>query len=60
VLKKTHHTLANAVSKTIQFTFCVCNGDDTVNFALANDAEKTAKYMAQISNVNDQTLLAKL
>jgi hypothetical protein len=38
----------------------VCNGDDPVNFALAYDAEKTAKYMAQISNVSDQKLLAKL
>ena len=29
----------------------VCNGADPVNFALANDAEKTAKYMAAKSNV---------
>ena len=29
----------------------VCNGADPVNFALANDAEKTAKYMATKSNI---------
>ena len=38
----------------------VCNGFDPVSFALENDAEKTAKYMAQKSNVNGQDFLAKL
>ena len=38
----------------------VCNGFDPVSFALANDAEKTAKYMAKNSNVNHQELVAKL
>jgi hypothetical protein len=38
----------------------VCNGNDPVSFALANDAEKTAKYMAQKSTVNGQEYLAKL
>ena len=38
----------------------VCNGFDPVSYALANDAEKTAKYMAQKSNVNGQDFLAKL
>lgn len=38
----------------------VCNGFDPVSFALANDAEKTAKYMAKNSNVNHQVLVAKL
>jgi hypothetical protein len=38
----------------------VCNGFDPVSYALANDAEKTAKYMAQKSNINGQDFLAKL
>jgi hypothetical protein len=38
----------------------VCNGADPVSFALANDAEKTAKYMAKKSNVNYEELVAKL
>ena len=38
----------------------VCNGADPVSFALANDAEKTAKYMAQRSTANGQEFLAKL
>jgi hypothetical protein len=38
----------------------VCNGADPVSFALANDAEKTARYMAKKSNVNNQELVAKL
>ena len=38
----------------------VCNGVDPVSFALANDAEKTAKYLAQKSNVNYAELVAKL
>ena len=38
----------------------VCNGVDPVIFALANDAEKTAKYMAERSNTNNQAFLAKL
>lgn len=38
----------------------VCNGFDPVSFALANDAEKTAKYMAVRSNAQYQELLAKL
>jgi hypothetical protein len=38
----------------------VCNGVDPVSFALANDAEKTAEYMAQKSNVNYDELVAKL
>ena len=38
----------------------VCNGADPVSFALANDAEKTAKYIAKKGNVNHQDFLAKL
>ena len=38
----------------------VCNGVDPVSFALANDAEKTAEYMAQKSQVNYEELVAKL
>jgi hypothetical protein len=38
----------------------VCNGVDPVSFALANDAEKTAKYMADKSRGNHQGSLAKL
>jgi hypothetical protein len=38
----------------------VCNGFDPVSFALANDAEKTAEYMAQKSNVNYEEIVAKL
>ncbi|MFT4994090.1 MAG: hypothetical protein ACI965_001112 [Paraglaciecola sp.] len=38
----------------------LCNGVDPVSFALANDAQKTAKYMAKRSNTNSQKSLAKL
>jgi hypothetical protein len=38
----------------------MCNGNDPVSFALANDAEKTAKYMAKKSHVNFEALVAKL
>lgn len=38
----------------------VCNGYDPVSFALVNDAEKTAKFMAKKSKVNHQDVLAKL
>jgi hypothetical protein len=38
----------------------VCNGADPVSFALANDAEKTAKYMAKKVSINHQEFVAKL
>jgi len=38
----------------------VCNGLDPVSFALANDAQKTAKFMAKRSNVIDREFVAKL
>jgi len=38
----------------------VCNGYDPVSFALANDAEKTAQYMAKKSIDNNQKMVAKL
>jgi len=38
----------------------VCNGYDPVSFALANDAEKTAQYMAKKSTDNNQEMVAKL
>ena len=38
----------------------VCNGIDPVSFALANDAEKIAKYMSKKSNINHQGFVAKL
>ncbi|MFT4809743.1 MAG: hypothetical protein ACI9LX_003097 [Paraglaciecola sp.] len=38
----------------------VCNGANSVNFALANDAENTAKCMANKSKGNHQEFLAKI
>ena len=38
----------------------VCNGYDPVNFALANDATKTAQYMAKKSTDKNQEMVAKL
>jgi hypothetical protein len=38
----------------------LCNGADPVSFALANDAVKTAKFMAKRSNVVDEEFVAKL
>jgi hypothetical protein len=38
----------------------ICNGYDPVSFALINNAEKTAKFMAKRSNVNHQELMANL
>ena len=38
----------------------VCNGQNPVNFALANDAEKIAQYLAAKSNVNHQEFLVRL
>ena len=38
----------------------VCNGHDPVSFALVNDAEKTAKFMARKSNLKNQELVATL
>lgn len=38
----------------------VCNGHDPVSFAMANDALKTAQYMAKKSRVDYQALVAKL
>ncbi|GAC21786.1 DUF3718 domain-containing protein [Paraglaciecola arctica] len=38
----------------------VCNGYDPVSFALINNAEKTAKFMAKRSNDNHQELMANL
>ncbi|WP_339719762.1 DUF3718 domain-containing protein [uncultured Paraglaciecola sp.] len=38
----------------------VCNGYDSVSFALANEAEKTAKYMAKKSTETHQEMVAKL
>ena len=38
----------------------VCNGYDPVSFALANDAQKTAQYMAKKSIDNNQEMVAKL
>jgi hypothetical protein len=38
----------------------VCNGHDPVTFALINNANKTAKFMAARSDVDYDTLLAKL
>lgn len=44
-----------AVSKGL-----VCNGYDPVTFAIVSKAENTAKFMARMSNVNYEELLAKL
>ena len=38
----------------------VCNGMDPVTFALRNNAPKTAQMFAHKSNLDYQTLLAKL
>ncbi|WP_293746177.1 DUF3718 domain-containing protein [uncultured Paraglaciecola sp.] len=38
----------------------VCNGYDPVTFAMVNNAQNTAKYMARKSGVDYEALLAKL
>jgi hypothetical protein len=38
----------------------VCNGYDPVTFAMINNAQKTAKFMASKSGVDYEALLAKL
>jgi hypothetical protein len=38
----------------------VCNGYDPVTFAMVNNAQNTAKYMASKSGVDYDALLAKL
>ena len=38
----------------------VCNGYDPVTFAMVNNAQNTAKYMATKSGVDYEALLAKL
>jgi hypothetical protein len=50
----------SGIAMTLIANSLVCNGYDPVSFALANDAKKTAKYMAKNSNGKHQALLAKL
>ena len=38
----------------------VCNGYDPVTFAMVNNAQNTAKFMARKSGVDYEALLAKL
>jgi hypothetical protein len=38
----------------------VCNGYDPVTFAMINDAQETAKFMARKGGVDYESLLAKL
>ena len=38
----------------------VCNGYDPITFAMVNNAQNTAKYMASKSGVDYEALLAKL
>lgn len=38
----------------------VCNGYDPVTFAIVNNAQNTAKYMARKGGVDYEALLAKL
>jgi hypothetical protein len=38
----------------------VCNGYDSVTFAIVNNAQNTAKFMARKSGVDYASLLAKL
>jgi hypothetical protein len=38
----------------------VCNGYDPVTFAMINDAQETAKFMARKGGVDYEALLAKL
>ena len=46
---------AKVVSKGL-----VCNGYDPVTFAMVNNAQNTAKFMASKSGVDYEALLAKL
>jgi hypothetical protein len=46
---------AKAISKGL-----VCNGYDPVTFAMVNKAQKTGEFMAHISGVDYEALLAKL
>lgn len=46
---------ARTVSKGL-----VCNGYDPVTFAMVNDAQSTAKFMARKSGADYEALLAKL
>ena len=58
---KLHTAIRNSGIQTKQISNgLVCNGADPVSFALANDAQKTAKFMAKRSNADSQKFLAKL
>ncbi len=46
---------ARSISKGL-----VCNGHDPVSFAMINNAQNTAKFMARKSGVDYDALLAKL
>lgn len=46
---------AKAISKGL-----VCNGYDPVTFAMVNKAQKTGRFLAKISGVDYEALLAKL
>jgi hypothetical protein len=60
-LIKVHSAVKNSGISMKQITNGLqCNGADPVSFALANDAVKTAKFMAKRSNVIDQDFVAKL
>jgi hypothetical protein len=58
---KVHSAVKNSGISMKQITNgLLCNGADPVSFALANDAVKTAKFMAKRSNVIDREFVAKL
>jgi hypothetical protein len=60
-LIKVHSAVKNSGISMQQITnVLLCNGADPVSFALANDAIKTAKFMAKRSNVVDEEFVAKL
>ncbi|MGS2719783.1 DUF3718 domain-containing protein [Paraglaciecola aestuariivivens] len=46
---------ARAISKGL-----VCNGYDAVTFAMINNAENSAKFIAKKGNINYNELIAKL
>jgi len=58
---KVHRAIKNSgfKAKTISEGL-VCNGQDSVTFALVNNAPNTAKYLARKSGVDYAALLAKL
>lgn len=58
---KVHSAIKNSGIKAKEISEgLVCNGYDAVSFAIMNNAQNTAKFMARKSGVNYDALLAKL